>query len=279
MVETGTTESVDEGTLGIAYRVTDEQVAHLRERGWAYVPGLLDSTVVAEVRSHLIGHPEVTRLAGFGSEAPDSGAYETKTALTRREGLCWSTPFMRAVATSRRFGSLVTGLMQEPTALLAADMGFNKAAEGGDTKLHQDYPYYPWDRAHGLTIWIALVDMTEDMGPIHYLEGSHREGPLGFANPAVELLDRYPELKKYPVGFTPTMAAGDANVHLDLLVHGSAPNNTDRDREAWAVRYMRADTVYNGIRHAHYDRFDIVAGTRFADTGYFPLVGPDGPAA
>jgi ectoine hydroxylase-related dioxygenase (phytanoyl-CoA dioxygenase family) len=267
---------VDENqALSTKYPLTAEQVAQLHETGWVHLPGLLIQEVVEQIRAHLAETPELSRPAGF----PGADSFETKTALTRREGLCWQDPFMRRIATSRRIASAVVGLMKRETALLAADMSFNKAAEGGDTKLHQDYPYYPWDRAGGLTVWIALVDMTEDMGPIQYLEGSHREGPLGFADPSVDILDANPQLRDRKIGLVPSMAAGDANVHLDLLVHGSAPNTTERDREAWAVRYMRADTVYNGVSHPHYDQFGLTAGTRFADSGQFPLVGLDGLVA
>ena len=51
--------------------------------------------------------------------------------------------------------------------------------------------------------------------------------------------------------------AGDARAHWDLTVHGSGPNEGTYAREAWVARYIRVDTIYNGVSHSHFDRFDL----------------------
>lgn len=274
MANTDAKGLVEHEGLDSVYPVSDEQVDQLWEVGWTLVPGLAERALADEIRAHLAKGQELSRPAGFAG----ADSFEVKTALTRREGMCWKDPFLRSVATSRRVASAVLRFMRQPTALLAHDMSFNKTAGGGVTRLHQDLPYHPWDRVGGVTVWISLVDQSADTGPIHFLERSHREGPLGFADPSVDLLDTYPQLRSLDRGGPATMSAGDATVHFDLVVHGSDPNTTDSDREAWALRYMRADTVYNGVSHQHYDPFAIAPGTPFADTGHFALIGPDGAA-
>jgi hypothetical protein len=173
-------EVVEERNLNTEYRVTDEQVESLNGAGWALVPGLLGKDVVDEIRAHLAKGTEL---------GPVSGPYDVKISLVRRQGMCWSDPSLRRIATSRRIASAVVQFMKQPAALLAQDISFNKPAGGGVARLHQDYSYFPCVRKGGLTLWIALVDQTEDMGPINYLEASHLEGPLGYIDPTVNLQD------------------------------------------------------------------------------------------
>jgi ectoine hydroxylase-related dioxygenase (phytanoyl-CoA dioxygenase family) len=131
------------------------------------------------------------------------------------------------------------------------------------------------DRWGEVTLWIALVDLTEDMGPLYYVKRSHKDGPLGLHH-GKDIRDQHPHLFDYEIVGGKAMAAGDAQAHWDLTVHGAAPNTTARAREAYAIRYMRSDTCYNGIGYAFYDGFDLKPGTRFADSGKFPVVGVDG---
>lgn len=65
----------------------------------------------------------------------------------------------------------------------------------GDTPWHQDFPHHPRDRQGALNIWIALVDLTPEMGTMQFLSRSHRAGMLGrYFNRRdnVTLLDEHP---------------------------------------------------------------------------------------
>ena len=91
------------------------------------------------------------------------------------------------------------------------------------TGYHQDYSYQPFDRKGSMTFWIALVDMTPEMGPLRYLRGSHREGPLGLSG-RQDIRDTYPQLREAEVVGGQALKAGDAQAHWELTVHGAAPN-------------------------------------------------------
>ena len=146
----------------------------------------------------------------------------------------------------------------------------------GDRVFHQDFPHWPFDRAGAFTIWIALTDMTEEMGTLQFLPGSPKEGPLGRfsrsigddmvkANPW--LLDKYGKVGGQP------MLAGDATVHADLMVHGASGNTTGKDRAAYSVRYMPKDVLYTGAPHRHFDKFGLKSGDFFVDSPLVPHIG------
>jgi ectoine hydroxylase-related dioxygenase (phytanoyl-CoA dioxygenase family) len=253
--------------LDAEYPLTDEQVESLHADGWARLPGLLGTEAVDAIRTHL-----ETQELRPGSVGLGKG---TKNSNINHQGMAWRDSFFHDVATSRRIAGTAVRLMRQPTALLAQDITFIKPAEGAPTNPHQDYSYKPADRWGEVAIWIALVDVSPDMGPLYYLKGSHKEGPLGLHH-GLDIRDQYPHLFDYEIVGGRALKAGDAQAHWDLTVHGAVPNTTDRAREAYVPRYMRADTCYTGLSYGFYDAMSLTPGTRYADSGNFPLVGSEG---
>jgi hypothetical protein len=250
--------------LGTDYKVSDEQRAALNRDGWTPVPNFLDLEVVEALRK---------------------AAAEVKNVPMRDQSLVvkysggWDQPLMRGVATSRRFGSAVAGLTGQPVSVFAQDVSFFKAPGCPHIVYHQDHSHFPFDRRGCLSLWIALVDMTEEMGSLRYLEGSHHEGPLGFQSDVSgdpDIREQFPDLKLRKVGAGGAIKAGDARAHWDLTVHGSGPNEGKYAREAWVARYIRTDTIYNGVSHSHFDQFNLKRGDRFAKHPSFPLVSATG---
>ena len=251
--------------LDAGYPVTAEQVRSLREDGWALLPGLISRELAGELLAALAGEPA---RGGFSSK-------ESPNPNVSQEGMAWRHGLFREVATSARLCGAAVALMGEPTALLGQDVSFVKPGGSGATRLHQDFPYMPFDRWGEVSVWIALVDIDGPMGPLHYLRGSHREGPLG-RNAGRDIRERYPRLAGLDVVGGQPLAAGDAQVHWDLTVHGAEANGTGRPRAAYVCRYMPADTIYTGVGYPHFDAFDLVPGRPFSDCKELPLVGPQG---
>jgi ectoine hydroxylase-related dioxygenase (phytanoyl-CoA dioxygenase family) len=266
-------------TLNVDYPVTDEQISSLHEHSWALLPGLLSNEVVEEIRQRLAVAPQRERGAvskSFGkSEDVLEDAQDVKSTNISHDSMAWRDDFFRTLATSRRVAGTAVRLMRQPTALLAQDVSFIKPPGGTPSHLHQDFSYFPLDRKGEVSLWIALVDMSTDMGPLHYVEDSHLDGPLGIDDGS-DIREVYPQLKDRQIVGGKTLAAGDAQAHWDLTIHGANTNVTSKSREAYVVRYMRSDTVYTGIGHPHFDSLDLRPGTRFLDSGRCPLVGPDG---
>lgn len=271
MIEDQVTEGAEGLGLDAEYPVSEEQVTSLYGQGWAPVPGLLGKGVVEGIRARLAKErPRDNDAVTQSYRANDKGPRVVNTNRSH-EAMAWRDPFFKQVATSRRLASAAVQLMKQPHALLAQDISFIKPAGSGRTQPHQDYAYFPLDRKGTVTLWIALVDMSEDMGPLHYVEGSHLEGPLGLHG-GLDIRETYPHLFDRKIVAGTPLAAGDAQAHWDLTVHGAAPNATDTAREAYVVRYTRTDTIYSGIGHPHFDSFDLTPGTPLADTGQFPEV-------
>lgn len=250
--------------LETPYQLTDEQVRSMHEDSWAPLPGLLDAETVEKVRQSLLNASERSMLSG-----PDKKPVPDE--FFQHEGVAWRDPDLLAVATSPRLSSAAVGLLKQSEALFCQDISFFKPPGARAISFHQDYSYWPFDRQGCVTLWIALSDMSEEMGPLRYLAGSHHEGPLGLIEPE-DIRDTYPRLRDRKVVGGQALKAGDAQAHWELTIHGSQKNEGTSRREAVAFRYIRSDIRYLGLSHPHYDLFNLTPGQKFADSDAFPRV-------
>lgn len=119
---------------------------------------------------------------------------------------------------------------------------------------HQDASYWPLTPSKVVTVWLAIDDVDEENGPMTVIPGSHLHGQIPFEHSTSEennvLGQSVHGAEKWggaPVPFT--MKAGQISMHTDLLLHGSAPNGSDRRRCGLTLRYnppdVRGDDAYH----------------------------------
>ncbi|MCW5835462.1 MAG: phytanoyl-CoA dioxygenase family protein [Labilithrix sp.] len=261
--------AVDDRGLDTAYPLTADQVTSMHTKSWASLPGLLSREEVAKIRASLLAAPPRTHISGPNKTLADP------EQLLSHEAVAWKDPYLQKVVTSRRLSSAVVGLLEQPDAIYVQDISFFKPIGASEIPYHQDFSYWPFDRQGCVTLWIALEDMSEEMGPLRYLAGSHRAGPLGLIEQR-DIREAYPHLRELEsVGGKP-LKAGDAQAHWELTLHGSAANTGNARREAVAFRYHRSDVVYTGLWHPHYSTFDLTPGKKFTECKDFWRVGPNG---
>jgi ectoine hydroxylase-related dioxygenase (phytanoyl-CoA dioxygenase family) len=89
-----------------------------------------------------------------------------------------------------------------------------------------------------LNIWIALVDLTPEMGTMQFLSRSHRAGMLGrYFNRRddVTLIDEHPwVLDEFEMSPPISLKAGDATVHDMNVIHAAPANSSNTPR--WCIR-------------------------------------------
>ena len=132
----------------------------------------------------------------------------------------------------RRIKAVLQALLG-PTARLQTTKLNTKAPGGGAAvEWHQDWAFYPHTNDDLLAIGLILADVDEANGPLMVIPGSH-QGPTldhtrnGVFAGAVDPDDPLFDLSK---AVTLTGKAGSMTVHHVRLLHGSAPNMSDRAR-------------------------------------------------
>ncbi len=145
-----------------------------------------------------------------------------------------------------------------PALVLFHDHLLVKHGGGDDLDWHQDFSYLPLDRPDGLTLWIALDDVTLDNGCLYYLLGTHHLGErraswglAGDDDPRAAL----PPIEVGPdqPGVAAPTAAGGAIAHHTYLWHRSPRNLTATPRRTWALSLVVPEARWSP-RHAPHPR-------------------------
>jgi len=109
---------------------------------------------------------------------------------------------------------------------------------------HQDHLYWKdWVGGDTFTLWLALSDVGPASGPVRFVDGSHRWGPIDggdfFSDDttpmqsgtiAIPRRARWREIQA-------CMAAGDASLHSPLVLHGSGANTSGMARIGLAIHF------------------------------------------
>lgn len=117
----------------------------------------------------------------------------------------------------------------------------------GAVPWHQDKSYWPGARSNPvITVWIPLVDATQENGCLQIWPRTHRSDLLSF-HAEVRTGTGYTEIddehlvraRREAVGLP--LAAGGAILFNDRCVHRSTPNHTDHVRWSVDLRYQPTD--------------------------------------
>jgi hypothetical protein len=220
--------------------VTDEEVAFYLEHGWVKLEGLIAPELAAELLRVGLGiRAREEKSYRFGLR-PDGEPYR---AFEFSEPMCRNAErFMNR----KRLNENGIGVRYGGDNFIVKAPGAGKGAA-----YHQDAPEHGSDRVGETRFWVAVDDITADMGPMRFIDRSHEYGPLGAVlndDYKVDLLDLYPKLAER---LTPPIEykAGDATVHHGYMAHGSGPNTTDRPRLSFLLNYVPADMRYWGGKY------------------------------
>src|SRR5882672_1547752 len=168
---------------------------------------------------------------------------------------------------SRELGECAARLLVSPCVSIVEDQLLAKPPNDGlPVNVHQDYSYWPFSRSnHLISCWIALCDVTSDMGPLLCIKGSHKWGPakrpseliLGREDNWLEGISEVkPDEQALAWGSAELKAGGCVFFHA-LTFHGSRANQSNRWRTAmslhWASEECKADLAET--RHHNYPYF------------------------
>jgi len=265
---------ISEYSLDQEYAISNETQKQFWQNGWANLPGLISPLLANDILQRLNASDAMVKPSTTEKWMSNN---DYQRVLRMHDGLAWTEEWFKELALSNRMTNLALKLIGQDEGLFIHDMSFIKTGEDGQpTPYHQDYPHWPFDRSGAFTIWIALTDMSPDMGTLQFMTGSHCEGPLGrYSHKAGDdMVNANPYLrKKYKLQGGRAMRAGDATVHVDLMIHGANGNSTGRDRAAYTLRYMPKDVLYTGAPHRHFDKFGLKSGELFASSPMVPHIG------
>lgn len=218
------------------YPLASDQIAAFQRDGHVLLRGVCSPEEVAAYRPAI-----VDATYRFSHETRPLEERDTYgKAFIQTGGLCWRDDTARRFVFARRFAQIGARLMRVEAVRLYHDQALFKEAGGGPTPWHQDQYYWPLDTDNTVTMWMPLVDLSEEMGTMIFATGSHKKGLLGhlsISDESEEEYQRYVEESRLPQAAAGAMRAGDATFHAGLTLHRAPGNRGTETREAMTVIY------------------------------------------
>jgi len=205
-------------------------------------------------------------------------AKEEKVVLDISQDLRLCYPDVNEIITSREAGSKARELLGVDHVRLFQSTYLNKPPESVGNKptpWHQD-SLLPVESRDIVNIWVPLVDVTPEMGPLKFLTGSHRLGPMPKAKFRV-LDDPRPGLRSDDLDVvgdivSVPLKAGDAVAFYCQTMHAADANHSDKDRMAWSIIWMDSEMPWTGMpSNSRVDDVGLKLGAPF-EHPLFPII-------
>ena len=241
--------------LDDAYPLEATAVEQFRNEGHTVVRGLASPEEIAVFRPAIEAAVRTHSRETRPLEERDtySKAFLQVTNLWRHDET------VRRFTFARRFARVAAELLGVEGVRLYHDQALFKEAGGGRTPFHQDQFYWPFDDDKTITMWMPLVDVTEEIGSMSFAAGSHKLGYLGefaISDEGDALFRRLIEERGIPLVTHGGLAPGDATFHAGWTLHGAPPNPTGNLRSVMTVIYF-ADGL-RAVEPDHpYRKFDL----------------------
>jgi hypothetical protein len=171
-----------------------------------------------------------------------------------------SDTMFHQLVTTEVLGYMVSKLMNwTKGARLAQDQIWAKPPGATPLAYHRDSPYFMFTPSEVCTVWIALDDMYDELGPITYVKGSHlwNDGRVGSSqnffesNGGMDLLYSAAERSglvkdKNDLEFVTMngLKAGGISIHDGRTWHGSKENQTDQPRRGIGLHFVPVDVKW-----------------------------------
>ena len=154
------------------------------------------------------------------------------------------TDAAKAIVFNRRFAEVAASLLEVTSVRLYHDQALFKPPGAGRTPWHRDRYYWPLDTDRTVTMWLPLIDVEEDMGPMIFASGSHQARDLGdlmISDGTDRRLTKVIAERRWPLWSEP-VRAGDATFHAGGTLHSAGANRSNRTREILTVIYFASGT-------------------------------------
>jgi hypothetical protein len=179
-------------------------------------------------------------------DAPGGIRNSEYTALQNRD--------IRALVSYPVIGAIAARLSRSPIIRLWDDQLIAKVPVAGPkgpvVGWHTDRAYWMTCSSESmLTAWIPFQDTPEEMGPVIYIDGSHKwpgtEVMRTFSSQEIDWSNQLQINDNRPINHrVMALTKGQISFHHSRLIHGSRANRSDRTRVSLALHMQDAQNHY-----------------------------------
>ena len=214
--------------------LSDAQRAFYAENGYLMIENAVTLDQLDRLRAITARLIDASRTVSESNDVYDldKGHGPDSPRLTRIKIPHKQDPYFWEVLRHSAMTQVLNDLLGPDTTILTSKLNTKAPGGGRAVEWHQDWAFYPHTNDDLLAFGLMLEDVDEANGPLMVIPGTHR-GPVldhtsngvfaGAINPDDPAFDREKIV-------TLTGKAGSMTVHHARLLHGSAPNRSDRAR-------------------------------------------------
>ena len=211
-----------------------EQVEFYREHGYLLVENAIDAPLLERLRRATYETIDRSRAVSASDAIYDldEGHSAAWPRLTRIKAPHQNVSGFDEVLLAPKVRAVLQTLLGQVVRLQTSKLNTKAPGGGAAVEWHQDWAFYPHTNDDLLAVGLMLEDVDDANGPLMVIPGTHK-GPVlsHFANGVFAgAIDPADPLFERDRIVTLTGRAGSMTVHHVRLLHGSAPNNSDRVR-------------------------------------------------
>lgn len=218
--------------------ISQSQVETFRQKGHLMTPNLLSSHELQACRA-------VIKEATYRHNTEFRQMEERDTygkAFLQVMNLWAKNDQVKRFTLAKRFGKMAAELLGVENVRIYHDQALYKEPGGGKTPWHQDQYYWPLDTDKTITMWMPLVDITEDLGMLTFASKSHQNGFAGnipISDASEDFFERIILENGYKISRLKEMKAGDATWHYGWTIHSAPANHSEEfTREVMTIIYF-----------------------------------------
>ncbi|MEM6623229.1 MAG: phytanoyl-CoA dioxygenase family protein [Pseudomonadota bacterium] len=225
--------------------LSPEQIEHYRAHGYLVLEGRVPAPVMNIIRAEIARLVESARgmtASDDKIDLEDSHMPEAPRVRRVKRPDTLSGPIADLMRSDHVLAP-VRDLIGPDVRLQTTKLNMKSAGYGAAVEWHQDWAFYPYTNDDVLAVGLLIDDMDLENGPLMVFPGTHRQGAFnhhhdGVFAGAVSLADEGLD----PADAVPLMGpAGSISIHHARVVHGSALNQSARDRRIIFYEMMAAD--------------------------------------
>lgn len=237
--------------------LTSDQKAHYDDHGYVKVEQVVTADQLAELRRITYDLIEQSRTVTESNAVfdLDEGHSADAPRLTRIKLPHKQHPYFWEILKNSKVTEVLNALLGPDTMIQTSKLNTKAPGGGAAVEWHQDWAFYPHTNDSVLAFGLMLEDVTLENGPLQVIPGTHKTEILSHHMNGVfcGAVDPDDPLFEGDKAVTLTGKAGDMSVHHARILHGSAPNTSDRNRMILFYECNAADAwpLLGGASYIH----------------------------